>query len=502
MRNIVHRDANRAGARAGVQLALVAALAGAGLALALSPGQSLNASTALAPPALAGETALPGFATVVARVSPAVVTIQVRQAARTVSQGPDQTQPDEFFRRFFGNDDPRQAPPRAPERRGGIGSGFVIDPQGFIVTNNHVVDGADRITVTFADGRELDAALIGTDPKTDLALLKVEPAAPLPHVTWGDTDTTAVGDWVVAMGAPFGLGHSVTAGIVSAKDRNIGAGPYDSFLQIDAPINRGNSGGPAFNLAGEVIGVNSSIFSPSGGNVGIGFAIPAEIAEHIVAELRDHGSVRRGFLGVNIQQVTPDIAASLNMDEPKGAIVTNLVADGPADRAGIEIGDIIIEVDGMAVAAVRDLPRMVAALPAGAPAALTLIRDGQTMTVRVTIANQSDAPRRVAAAAPEANDAVLGMRLATLDQAERRAFGLADDVAGVVIDDIAPDSIAAEKGLRRGDVIVSVGAADVASPADVIAGVEAAKRQDRKAVLLRITRQNTQRFVGLPLTRA
>ena len=510
MRRIACQYANPAArVRLAAGVVILAAIAGAGF-LTLGSGQSLSASTALAAAVRVAETAPMSFAEVVRKVSPAVVTIRVTRSVAATAQGPGQGRPDEFFRRFFEDrrffgDDGRRAVPPAPRQGGALGSGFIVDPQGFVVTNNHVVDGADEITVVLASGSELDATVVGTDPKTDLALLKVAsasaPADGLPFVSWAKTDETHVGDWVVAIGAPFGLEHSVTVGVVSAKDRSIGAGPYDSFLQIDAPINRGNSGGPAFNLEGEVVGVNSAIFSPTGGNVGIGFAIPASIADDIIADLRDHGTVRRGFLGVNIQGVSADIAASLGLAEPVGAIVSAVIADGPAAGADIEVGDVIVSVDGMPVNTARDLPRLVAALKAGEAAAFTVLRDGSELHLQVVIGRQADAPGRVATA-PSADDTVLGMRLAAMAENERQALGLSREARGVVIREVVPGSPAADKGLQAGDVIVSVGRARVVQPADVVAGIDAAKTQDRKAVLLRVTRQEQDRLIGLPLASA
>ena len=510
MRRIACQYANPAArVRIAARVGVLAAIVGAGVILTLGPAQSLGASTALAPAAQVVETAPTSFAEVVRKVSPAVVTIRVRRNVAATAQGPGQGRPDQFFRRFFEDrrfgDDGRRAVPPVPRRSGALGSGFIVDPQGFVVTNNHVVDGADEITVVLAGGSALDATIVGTDPKTDLALLKVAsasvPADGLAFVSWAKTDETDVGDWVVAIGAPFGLEHSVTVGVVSAKNRSIGAGPYDSFLQIDAPINRGNSGGPAFNLEGEVVGVNSAIFSPTGGNVGIGFAIPASIAEGIVADLRDHGTVQRGFLGVNIQGVSADIAASLGLAEPVGAIVAAVIPGGPAAGADIEVGDVIVSVNGMPVNTVRDLPRLVAALKAGEAAAFTVLRDGSELRLQVTIGRQADAPGRVATA-PSADDTVLGMRLAAMAETERQALGLSQDTAGVVIREVVPGSPAADKGLQAGDVIVSVGRKRVVQPADVVAGIDAAKQQDRKAVLLRVTRQERDRLIGLPLASA
>jgi serine protease Do len=326
------------------------------------------------------------FADVIESVSPAVVNIAVSKlepVAPTLYQySPQQGYPqgqgrqypfDEFFERFFGPNGPTQ---EMPQRRSeGQGSGFLIDASGYIVTNNHVAGDAEKITVTFQDGRELDAKLVGRDAKTDLALIKVE-ATGLPYVAFGDSDRARVGDWVVAIGNPFGLGGTATAGIISARGRDIESGPYDDYLQLDAPINFGNSGGPVFNTAGEVVGVNTAIFSPNGGNIGIGFAIPANQAKAIVADLKESGSVERGWLGVQIQGLDDDLAGSLGLPSEKGALVAEVVGDGPAAKAGVQAGDVITRFNGREIDSPRTLSRVVAEAPPSRPATVTVWRDG------------------------------------------------------------------------------------------------------------------------------
>ncbi|MFQ5971501.1 MAG: Do family serine endopeptidase, partial [Alphaproteobacteria bacterium] len=383
--NLTKATGHPAGRQLRGRAARLAVVALVGSAVALGSMGYLNRSTALTPSrASATETAPVSFADVADKVRPAVVAIQVTGTVDPAVESFDPRPFDEFFERFFGDDSERrfrEFRERMPRRRAGVGSGFIVDADGFIVTNNHVIEDADEITVTLANGDSFEAELMGADPKTDLALVRIEADETLPFVRFGDSDETRVGDWVVAVGSPFGLDHSVTVGVVSAKDRSIGSGPYDSFLQIDAPINRGNSGGPAFNLDSEVIGVNSAIFSPSGGNIGIGFAIPANIAEDVVTQLRERGEVRRGWLGVSIQAVTEDIARSLDMDESTGAIVASVVPGSPADDAGIEAGDVIIAVGAADVASVRDLPRLVAMLEAGERAEIVVLRDGREKTL-------------------------------------------------------------------------------------------------------------------------
>lgn len=476
-----------------------------------------QAADAPAVPAAAG--ALPGsFAQIIEKVGPAVVSIRVTQAPRAAGAAAQGHPPfagpegmEEFLKRFFGNDrsrrnrsrpesgDPRSGHlPRRPME--GAGSGFIVDPDGYIVTNNHVVRDAGRIEVKTQDGGVFDAKLVGRDAPTDLAVLKVDAGKKLPYVAFSTAKAPKVGDWVITIGNPFGLGHTVTAGIVSAHHRSIGQGPYDDFIQIDAAINRGNSGGPAFDTKGRVIGVNTAIFSPTGGSVGIGFAIPAATARKVVAELRANGKVARGWLGVGIQAVNADLADSLGLDTPHGAIVTKVMADGPAAAAGLKRGDVILAVDGEAVKALRDLPRVIALIKAGREARLTVLRNGKRRTLTATIASRSK-PADITSA-PMDKPRLLGMRLSRLDPASRRHYGIGEDVRGVVVTAVAPGSRADAKGIAAGDVIVEVGNESVSSPDEVLAGIDHARTQERKAVLMLMARKSGQRFVALPLRKA
>jgi serine protease Do len=528
--------------RTAVTAAALAALmiGGTGLALAGSDSsqsgmaQSGMAVSAAATQSPAAVMPMSGFADIVDSVRPAVVNIEaVREAGRRSDANEDERF-DDFFERFSdeqgegpGDEDEmresmkrwfREFQERRHEGEGGerhrrfgdrqqgmpmraAGAGFIIDADGTIVTNNHVVAGADRIKVTLNDGRSFDATLIGRDQATDLAVIEIEAEAPLPFVEFGDSEVARVGDWVITIGNPFGLENSVTMGIISARGRSIGAGRYDDFLQIDAPINRGNSGGPAFNTRGEVIGVNTAIFSPSGGSVGIGFAIPSGMVQEIVAELQDEGRVERGWLGVRIQPVTEDLAEGLDLDEAKGALIAEVTDDSPAEAAGLAVGDVVLSVNDKPIDDVRDLTRTIARLDPGEDAELELWRQGEMASVTVRLGAFPE-PEQVALADPDqpkAGEAVMGMRLAELDERAREAFDIEEETQGVLITAVQPDSWAARKGLRRGDVIVQAGQAPVSSPAEVAAAVESARQEDRKAVLVLISREEEERFVTLPL---
>ncbi|MCG8546352.1 MAG: Do family serine endopeptidase [Alphaproteobacteria bacterium] len=463
---------------------------------------------------------MPGsFSAVIERVSPAVASIHVShsrniaaapQGERMTPGGPEGME--DFLKRFFGEDwakrfgdrqndrEFRWSPsPRQPAQ--GAGSGFIIDEDGYVVTNEHVIRGASKITVGLKGGKKYTAKLVGSDSLTDIAVLKIEAKEDLPFVKFSKEDTPDVGDWVVTIGNPFGLGHTVTAGIVSAHHRNIGHGPYDDFIQIDAPINKGNSGGPAFNTKGEVIGVNTAIFSPTGGSVGIGFAIPAATVENVVAKLKDDGRVERGWLGVQIQGVTDDMADSLGFDKAKGAIVSKVLADGPAKDSDLKQGDVIVKVNGEAVDSARALPRLIADIKPGKAAQLEVIRDGKEKSVTVKLASRPDT-NKVAAAPAKAEKSTMGMKLSSLDAGARQRFGLADDAKGVLITGVEPNSHAAEKGLSAGDLIVKVGNKQVKSPADVEESFTKAKDGSKKAVLMLVSRDKQQRFVAIPLRQA
>lgn len=479
-----------------------------------------GAALAQAPQAAEGRPALgtnaptppmPSFADLAERLLPAVVNISTTQTIRpdrNQRRGPDipQFPPgspfEEFFREFFD----RQRPDAPPRRAQSLGSGFIIDEAGYIVTNNHVIADADEIKVTMQDNTQLSAKVVGRDAKTDLALLKVDSPKPLPFVKFGNSDEARVGDWVIAIGNPFGLGGSVTAGIISARQRDINAGPYDDFIQTDASINRGNSGGPLFNLAGEVIGINTAIYSPSGGSVGIGFAIPSALAKPVLEQLREFGRARRGWLGVNIQTVTEEIADSLGLDKPRGALVARVTEKGPAEQAKIEPGDVILKFDGREVTEMRRLPRMVAETPVGKTVPVVIWRKGKEMTVQVKIGELEDTEQMAAAAPggdrtpsgpPASTVETLGMSLATLTPELRERYEIDEKTKGVVITKVDEGSPAAERGLRPGEVIVEVNQEPVSSPQQVVDKVKEAKSQGRRGVLVMVDRQGEQRFVGL-----
>ncbi|MEQ8326719.1 MAG: Do family serine endopeptidase, partial [Parvibaculum sp.] len=432
------------------------------------------------------------------KVNPAVVSIRVDEEveARGSAAMPDLPfPPGSPFEKFFRDLQP-QGPDGAPRRRHAtaLGSGFLISADGYIVTNNHVVGDGKDITVVRDDGTEMSAKLIGRDPKTDLALVKVESKEALPYVVFGDSDSVRVGDWVLAVGNPFGLGGTVTTGIVSARGREIGAGPYDDFIQIDASINKGNSGGPTFDVHGNVVGVNTAIFSPTGGSVGIGFAIPAAIAQKVIAQLKEDGKVTRGWLGVTIQQVDDDLAASLLLDKARGALVAQVAEDSPAEDSGIKTGDVILNVNGKEMEDVRAVSRTVADLEPDTDAEIVVWRDEGRKTIDVEIGTFPE-NLEMASAAPSDGTPEAGTT-------ESLGLALAETPDGVVIRSVDPASDAAEKGVRPGDVIVKVSGRDVKKPSDVVAGVEEASKADKNSVLLLLRSEEQQRFVALTLEKS
>ncbi len=441
------------------------------------------------------------FADLAEKLTPAVVNIST---AQTVSGGSGVPLPEfppgspfeEYFEEFL----ERHGGEQQSRRVQSLGSGFVIDPNGLVVTNNHVVEDADEVTVTFSDGETLDAEILGRDPKTDLALLQVKADRQLPFVRFGDSDALRVGDWVMAIGNPFGLGGTVTAGIVSARDRDINAGPYDAFIQTDASINRGNSGGPLFNMAGEVMGVNTAIISPTGGSIGIGFSIPATTATSVIDQLKEFGETRRGWLGVRIQTVTEDLAEGLGLDDTKGALVAGIQDGGPAVGSGIEAGDVIISFDGQPVDKMRDLPRIVADTEVGKAVDVVVLRDGKQETYQVTLGRLEEAEGVAEAPAetriPDENE-TLGLSLSSLNDMLRSQYDIAEGVDGVLVVAVVPGSQAAEKRVRAGDVIVKVAQENVTDPNDVEQQVARAKSEGLKSVLLQISRGGDTSFVAL-----
>jgi len=418
----------------------------------------------------------------------------------------------DFFDDFFKN---RQGEGGDGEGGGGsqkvqsLGSGFIVDAaQGIVVTNNHVIADADEIEVNFSDGSKLKAELVGTDTKTDIAVLKVDPSLKkLTDVKFGNSSKIRIGDWVMAIGNPFGLGGTVTVGIVSARNRDINAGPYDDFIQTDAAINRGNSGGPLFNMEGEVVGINTAIISPSGGSIGIGFSIPSELAVGVVDQLRQFGETRRGWLGVRIQPVTDEIAESLGMDMAKGALVAGIIKGGPVDNGTIQPGDVIIKFDGRDVHEMRDLPRVVAESPVGKAVDVVLVRKGVQQTVQVTLGRLEDGEKLASAEAGQDSDeqpgdvasaSVLGMTVGELTDETRKKFDVAADVSGVLITEVAPNSLAAERGIVAGEVITEIAQESVSSPKDVMDRIGTLKEQGRKNALLMLSSKTGElRFVTL-----
>ncbi|GBU20094.1 MULTISPECIES: Do family serine endopeptidase [Methylobacterium] len=448
------------------------------------------------------------FANIVDKVKPGVVSVKVKldDSAGDDEDGPGRGQnlqnvpPQlrEFFRRF-GEGGPQSFGNGAPQRRegrGAVGSGFIISGDGYVVTNNHVVDHASTVQVTLDDGRTLDAKVIGKDSKTDIALLKIKDEGSYPYVQFGRS-APRVGDWVVAIGNPFGLGGTVTAGIVSARGRDIGAGPYDDFLQIDAPINKGNSGGPTFNVNGEVVGVNTAIASPSGGSVGLAFAIPAETVQAVVDQLRTDGKVARGYLGVQIQPVTKDIAEGLGLPKAKGALVDHAEDGTPAAKAGLKSGDVIESVNGAAVNDARELSRRIAGLKPGSKIEVAYLRGGKSETATVTLGSLPT-DTRVADRGSDSSGFGGGQTRLGLGLAPASEVGLSDE--GVAVVDVDPDGPAAAKGIARGDVILDVGGSSVSKPSDVAERVRSAETSGRKAVLMRVkSAKGGTRFVAVAL---
>ncbi|MDO8979575.1 MAG: Do family serine endopeptidase [Afipia sp.] len=456
-----------------------------------------------------------GFADIVERVKPSVVSVRVKMAEKAATTGesanpednpfPPNSPMERFFRRFGGPDGSPGG--RGPRGRGGgqmtgQGSGFFISADGFAVTNNHVVDGADKVEVTTDDGKVHTAKVIGTDPRTDLALIKVDGVSNLPFAKLSDSQPR-IGDWVLAVGNPFGLGGTVTAGIVSARGRDIGNGPYDDFIQIDAPVNKGNSGGPTFDTTGDVMGVNTAIYSPSGGSVGIAFAIPASTVKSVVQQLKDKGSVSRGWIGVQIQQVTPEIADSLGLKKPEGALVAEPQANGPAAKAGVESGDVITRVNDQPVKDARELARTIGSMAPGQTVKLVVVHKGQDKILNMTLGELPNA--KAAKADTDQKDSGKGRGNVTVPN-----LGLtlapANSVAGagkdgVVVTDVDPNSPSAERGFKEGDVILEVAGKLVSNPAEVRDAINTARNENKNSVLVRVKSGDSSRFVAMPVAK-
>ncbi|MEM7749448.1 MAG: Do family serine endopeptidase [Pseudomonadota bacterium] len=449
------------------------------------------------------------------RLSGAVVNISTAQKLKGPSGVPLPNVPDgspfeDLFKDFFNK---KGQPKRRSRKVSSLGSGFVIDGEkGLIVTNNHVIDGADEITVNFKDGNKLRVdKVLGRDPKTDLALLKVTPKSPLPSVKFGSSDKLEVGDWVLAIGNPFGLGGSVSIGIISAKQRDIQSGPYDNYLQTDAAINKGNSGGPLFNMDGDVIGVNTAIISPTGGSIGIGFAVPADIALPIIDQLMKYGETRRGWLGVNIQSITDDLAASLGVSDKKGALVSSVRKGSPADKGGLKAGDVILKFDDKVVANMRALPRIVARTAHGKEVNVDIIRKGnrESLTIVVGRLEEGDPKKKKAKEKKESkakekepsNKLVLGMSLSVLDDQLRKKYKLGAKKLGLVVTEVKTGSPAATKLLVAGQVIVAADQKPMFKLSDLVNAIASVKERGRPSILLRVEDSSGNlRFVALPVT--
>jgi serine protease Do len=467
---------------------------GAFLALALLMAQAVAAAARGAPDS---------FADLAEKLSPAVVNITttttvMRRSQGMIPQAPQGSPFEDLFRDFLDRGNPQER----PRSTTALGSGFIISADGYIVTNNHVIDGADEIVIDFFDGRQLDAKLIGTDPKTDIALLKVEAEEPLPFVSFGDSDLARVGDWVLAIGNPLGQGFSVSAGIVSARNRSL-RGTYDDYIQTDAAINRGNSGGPLFNMDGSVIGVNTAIISPNGGSIGLGFSMSSNVVSRVVDQLQNFGETRRGWLGVRIQDVDPDMAEALGLEEVAGAMVSS-VPEGPAQEAGMLAGDVILTFDGKDVTDTRELVRMVADTEVSKAVRVVVFREGKTVTLKVVLGRRENAEQAEilpTSAQPDVQKPVegLGMTFSGLTDEIRQQLQLKDTATGVAVLEVQEGTDAFDKGIRAGDVIAEVGQQKVESPADVTAAFDAAREAGRKSVLLLVRREGEPRFVGLSL---
>jgi serine protease Do len=505
-----HREQKRSlfsARKLALMASVVTGLCIAGNGFGTSPGSSIFGIAAHAQASIATTVVQStGFADLIDRVKPSVISVKVTMKEKAAdadsktNEGSDSPM-DRFFRRFGGAEG-------LPQNRGregrhgemmGQGSGFFISSDGYAVTNNHVVDGADKVEVTTDAGKTFTAKVIGTDPRSDIALIKVEGGSDLPFVKLSE-GKARIGDWVLAVGNPFGLGGTVTAGIVSASGRDIGSGPYDDYIQIDAPVNKGNSGGPSFNMQGEVVGVNTAIYSPSGGSVGIAFSIPASTVKTVIAQLKDHGSVSRGWIGVQIQPVTQDIADSLGLKNAEGALVADPQKDGPAAKAGVEAGDVITTVNGQTISDARELARVISGIAPGATARLDVLHQGKSKVVNLTLGKLPNAEEVKADAETGGKGSNHGAEVPRLGL----AIAPADKVdgagkEGVVVTKVDPKSAAAERGLSKGDVILEVAGKSVSSPGDVRAALEAARTDKKSSVLMRLRSGDASHYVAVPL---
>lgn len=448
------------------------------------------------------------LADLIETVKPAVVNISTKRTMARSQRGP-QSYPQfppgspmhEFFERFFEGAPGGMPDMRTPREMQALGSGFIIDASGYVVTNNHVIDGADEITVILDDGSRHEAQLQGSDPKTDLALLKIEADKPLPFVSFGDSNGARAGDWILAIGNPFGLGGTATTGIISARGRDIQSSAFDDYIQVDAPINQGNSGGPLFDVSGRVIGVNTAIYSPNGGNVGIGFAIPATIADSVIAELKENGKIERGWLGVTIQPITEEIAHSLGLEDSRGALVAGVMPNSPAAKAGIKPGDIITRFNDEELTRMKDLPWLVANIEADQEVDVEVWRQGKLRTLDAVIEATPQANEQVAQLDGDnaGSEAQLGLALAPLTPELRQRYQLSAEAQGAVIVQVQPGSPAEAQGLQAGDVISMVGQTPVQQPQDVVREVKKATAAKREAVLFLVTRGDQEQFITLDL---
>jgi len=442
---------------------------------------------------------LPSFANLVTAVKPAVVNISTTEVTKTSKfQLPEDSPLGDMLQQFLGPDWQKQLQQQSQQPAHALGSGFIIDPAGYIVTNNHVIDDATDIQVTLSDGTTVAAHVVGRDSKTDIALLKIPTSHPLPYLAFGDSHKARVGDWVIAVGNPFGLGGTVTAGIISGDNRDINAGPYDDFLQIDAPINPGNSGGPLFDESGQVIGVDTAIYSPSGGSVGIGFAIPSDVVRNVVDQLREHGHVARGWLGVQMQEITPALAKAIGLSDVKGVLVDIVTKDSPAAHGGIKQGDVIIGFNGAPVTDTRSLAFAVAATPSGKTVPVQILRDGQQLTVNVTIGSEHGQQRVASNGSMQERGGHVGLELAPLPAERRQQLGI-DTPGGVLVAEVTPGSPADQSGLQAGDVILGIGGRPVTSPEDAASRIHAAENSKRAALPLLVLRDGTTAYMALDL---